>query len=52
MSVFASRIGTGRVKVGESYLGCNIHVNALVSRRNHPEAGGCGSDNQWTCVHV
>jgi hypothetical protein len=29
-----------------------LHVNALVSRWIQPEAGGCGCDNQWTCVHV
>jgi hypothetical protein len=29
------------VQTGESYLGCHIHVNTLVSRRNQPEAGGC-----------
>jgi hypothetical protein len=34
------------VQTGESYLGCHIHVNTLVSRRNQPEAGGCDCDNQ------
>jgi hypothetical protein len=27
------------VQAGKSYLGCHIHVDALVSRRNQPEAG-------------
>jgi hypothetical protein len=30
------------VQAGESYLGCHIHKDTLVSRRNQPEAGGCG----------
>ncbi len=33
------------MQTGESYLGCHIHVNALVSRRIQPESGGCGCDN-------
>jgi hypothetical protein len=45
-------MGTGRVQTSESYLGCHIHVDTLVSRRIQPEADGCGCDNQWTCVHV
>jgi hypothetical protein len=50
--VWVSSIWTGRVQTGESYLGCHIHVNALVSRRIQPESGGWDSDNQWTCVYV
>jgi hypothetical protein len=41
-----------RVQTGETYLGCHIHVDTLVSRWIQPEVGGCGCDNQWTCVHV
>ncbi len=52
INVWASIIGTGRTQTGESYLGCHIHVNTLVSRRIQPEAGGCSCDNQWTCVHM
>jgi hypothetical protein len=46
-----SSIGTGRVWTGESYLGCHVHVNALVSLWIQPEDGGSGCD-KWTCVHV
>ncbi len=45
-------LGTGRVQTGESYLGCHIHVDTLISRTIQPEAGGCGCDNQWTCEDV
>ncbi len=38
------------MQTGERYLDCHIHVNVLVSRRIQAEAGGCGCDNQWTCV--
>jgi hypothetical protein len=37
--VCVSSTGTGRVQTGESYLGCHIHVNALVSWWIHPETG-------------
>ncbi len=50
--VWVRSVGTERVQTGENYLGCHIHVNTLVSRRNQPEPGGCDDDNQWTCVHV
>jgi hypothetical protein len=36
----------------ERYLGCHIHVDTLVSSRIQSEVGGCGCDNQRTCVHV
>jgi hypothetical protein len=45
-------MGTGRVQTGKIYLGCHVHVDTLVSRRIQPEDGGCGCDNQWTCVYV
>jgi hypothetical protein len=45
-------LGTGRVQAGESYLDCHIHVDTLISRTIQTEAGGCGCDNQWTCVDV
>jgi hypothetical protein len=38
VDVWSSIIGTGRVQTGERNLGCHIHVDTLVSRRNQPEA--------------
>ena len=40
------------MQVGESYLGCHIHVDTLVSRTIQPESGCYDFDNRWTCVHV
>ncbi len=50
--VWASSIGTERVQAGERYLGCNIHVNTLVSRRNQPESGGGGAITADYCKRV
>jgi hypothetical protein len=41
-----------RMKVGESYLGCHIHVDTSVSSRIQSETGGSDCDKQWTCVYV